>query len=71
MLFMHLFKQFSKWKDVLIPTRLLTQMHEKHTIKPACLNGLSYDEHMMFKTCKRQEELNLKINFKNVHFVCL
>jgi len=35
-------------------------MHEKHTVKTACTNGLSYDKHMTFKTCKRQEELNLK-----------
>jgi len=25
--------------------------------KTACTNGLPYDEHMMFETCRRHEEL--------------
>jgi hypothetical protein len=33
-------------------------MHEKHTIKTECTNGFPDDEHMMFETCRRQEELN-------------
>jgi hypothetical protein len=28
------------------------------TYKTACTNGLPDDEHMMFETCKRYEELN-------------
>jgi hypothetical protein len=33
-------------------------MHEKHTVKTACTNGPPDDGHMMFETCRRQEELN-------------
>jgi hypothetical protein len=32
-------------------------------------NGLPDDEHMMFETCGRHEELNKNFNLKNVHFV--
>jgi hypothetical protein len=36
------------------PARLLTEMHEKHTIKKiACTNCLPDDEHMMFETYRR------------------
>jgi hypothetical protein len=31
-------------------------MLEKHTIKTACTNGLPDDEHIMFETCRRQQE---------------
>ena len=34
-------------------------------------NGLPDDEHMMFETCRRQQELKQNINLKSVHFVCL
>jgi hypothetical protein len=30
----------------------------KHSIKPACTNGLPDDESMMFETFSRHEELN-------------
>ena len=33
-------------------------MHEKHTTKPASTNGLTDDEHMIFETRSRQQELN-------------
>jgi len=33
-------------------------MHEKHTIKTACTNGLPDDEHMIVETCRRHQELN-------------
>jgi hypothetical protein len=32
--------------------------NEKHTIKTACKIGLPDDEHMMFETCRRHQELN-------------
>jgi len=37
---------------------LLTQMHEKHTIKTACTKCLPDDEHKMFETRRRHQELN-------------
>jgi len=39
--------------------------------KTACTNGLPDEEHMMFETCRRQQELNENINLKSVHFVGL
>jgi hypothetical protein len=30
----------------------------KHIKKTVCTNGLPDDEHMMFETCRRQQELN-------------
>jgi len=45
-------------KHILPLAKMLTQTHEKHTIKPACTNSLHDDEHVMFKTCRRQQELN-------------
>ena len=53
--FMHLFKQSSRWT-----VRLLTQMHEKHNIKTTCtrISDLPDDEHMMFETYRRHQELN-------------
>ena len=32
--------------------------------KTACTNGLSDNEHTMFETCRRHEELNYNINLK-------
>jgi hypothetical protein len=58
MFFMHLCKQSSRYKDILPLAKLLKQMHEKHTTKTVRLNGLPDDEHMMFKTCRRHEEMN-------------
>jgi len=43
-----------KVNHILPPAKLLTQMHEKYTIKTACTNGLNEDEHVMFETCRRQ-----------------
>ena len=43
----------------------------KHTLKTACTNDLPDDEHMMFETCRRHQELNKTINLKIVHFVVL
>jgi hypothetical protein len=40
------------------PARLLTQAHEKVPQKTACTNGLPDDEHMMFDTRRRHEEVN-------------
>jgi len=40
-------------------------MREKHTIKTAYTNGLPGDEHIMFETCRRHQELNWNINAKN------
>jgi hypothetical protein len=37
--------------------------------KTAFKNGLPDDEHMMFETCRRHQELNSNISFKSVHFV--
>jgi hypothetical protein len=37
--------------------------------KTACTNGLPDDEHIMFKTCRRHEELNKNFNLKSVHFL--
>jgi hypothetical protein len=49
-----------------------------HLCKQSCrwkvmldTNGLPDDEHMMFETCRRQQELKQNINLKSVHFVCL
>jgi len=39
--------------------------------KTSCTNGLPDDEHMMFETCRRHQELNKNINLKIVHFVGL
>jgi len=33
-------------------------LHEKRTIKLHVKYGLPEDEHKMFETCRRQEELN-------------
>jgi hypothetical protein len=45
-------------KHILPPAKLLTQTHETHNIKPATTNVLPDDEHMMFETCRRKQELN-------------
>jgi len=34
-----------------------------------CTKGLPDDEHMMFETCRRHQELNYNINFKSVHLL--
>ena len=39
--------------------------------KTVCTDGLRYDEHVIFETCRRRQELNDNINLKNVHFVGL
>jgi hypothetical protein len=54
-------------EHILPPARLFIKMYEKYTIKIACTNGLPDDEHVMFQTCRRRQELN--INFKSVHFL--
>jgi hypothetical protein len=42
----------------------------KHiTYKIECTNGLSDDEHTMFGTGRRHEEMNENINLKIMHFV--
>ena len=47
-------------------------MHEKHTIKTACTNGLPGDGHILFETSRRHQDLTLKINLKSVHLlVCV
>jgi hypothetical protein len=51
-------------------------MHEKHTIKTACTNGVPDDEHVMFKTWGREQELNLSYAFfwvipRRLNFICL
>jgi len=33
--------------------------------------GLPVDEHMLFETCRKHQELNENINMKSVHFVGL
>jgi hypothetical protein len=35
----------------------------------ACTNGLADDEHVMFETCRRRQELNENINLKSAHFM--
>ena len=45
-------------KHILPLAKLLTQRHEKRNIKPASTNVLPDDEHMMFETRRRQQELN-------------
>jgi len=35
--------------------------------KTACTNGFSGDEHEMFETCRRNEELNYDVNFKKAY----
>ena len=47
MFFMHLCNQPSRWKVVL---------------DAACTNGLLGDEHVIFETCRRQQELNKNFN---------
>ena len=39
-------------------------MDGKHTIQTACTNDLPADEHKMFETRRRCQELNLNINWK-------
>ena len=54
--------------------RLLLQFqHRKRTIKDyTCpTNGLPDDEHKIFETCRRHQELNWNINLKSVHLVGL
>ena len=46
-------------------------MHEKHTIKTACTNGLPDDKHMMFETCRRHEELNKNVKLKKCPIIPL
>ena len=43
-------------------------MGEKHLIKTAFTNDLADDEHKMFETCRRHEELNQNVNLKNCVF---
>ena len=44
--FMHLYKHSSRLKDML------------DTCTNACTNGLPDDEHKMFESCRRHQELN-------------
>jgi hypothetical protein len=48
-------------------------MHETHNIQNCmyCTNGLSDDEHNMFGTGRRHEEMNENINLKKCAFRCL
>jgi len=43
---------------ILTPAGLLIQMHKNIAYKSACTRGLLDNEHMMFETCRRKEELN-------------
>ena len=62
MFFTDLCKESSRWQDVrhhiFPPAGLLKQKCEKCKIKPACTNGLPDDEHVMFATRRRHQELN-------------
>ena len=64
MFFIHLYKQFNRLNDVLDigytlqPTKLLAYMNKKHQIRLHVQYSLPEDEHKMFETCRRQEELN-------------
>ena len=61
MLFIHLYKQSSRWKEVLNTNcRMLDCWHKckkNAPYKTACTNVLPDDEHMMFDTCRRSQEL--------------
>ena len=61
MFFMNLCKQSGRWKVVLDMKYLLECLHNCMRNIPrkiACTNGLPDDEHEMFETWGRQQELN-------------
>jgi len=45
---------------------LMFCVHEKHTIKSACTNGLPDDENMLFEICRRHQELNNNNNNSHI-----
>jgi len=48
------------YQHTLPPARLLTDMHEKQTVKTACTNCLPGDKHMMFETCRKRPKIEIK-----------
>ena len=70
MFFIHLCKQYARWKESSTTSHLLECLHKcvkNIPYKTACRNGLPGDEHMMFETCKRLQELNWNINLRSVY----
>jgi hypothetical protein len=51
-------KTCSSIEHIFPPARLLTKTMKNIPYKTASTNGLPDDEHVMFETCSRHEELN-------------
>ena len=57
MFFMHLCIESSRWKDVSQYLHYLYKYTKDVPYKTSLANGLPDDEHMLFETCRRRQEL--------------